>query len=57
MKTLIPVAAALAVVVTPFAAALAAEKEVAGRPALSTESTEKLIAQRDKWGTEPSTKK
>jgi len=51
------VASALAVsLVAPHALA-DDSKEVAGRPALSTESTDKLIEQRTKWGTEPSQSK
>ncbi|MCH9808878.1 MAG: hypothetical protein K0U74_14210 [Alphaproteobacteria bacterium] len=34
-------------------AAFAGDKKVGDRPALTTESTEKLIEQRSKWGTKP----
>ena len=33
--------------------AFAAENKVGDRPALTTESTKKLIEQREKWGTKP----
>ncbi len=60
MKRLVLSAAVLtvlgmAVPVTFPTSALASE--VAGRPALPTTSAEELIKMREKWGTEPSSKK
>lgn len=47
-------AALMAIVSAGAAEAADAKKTVADRPILTTESTEALLKQRDKWGSEPS---
>lgn len=50
LRRIVPITLAVAVLAAP---ALAQDAGVAGRPALATDSLDKLIKQREQWGTAP----